>query len=135
MVPSTWPRKASDGFQLERKPLPAMALTCNSSVITAIGNDYGFDEVFARQLRGLARAGDVVVGIPTSGRSGNVVAAFKAAKNIGALSIAFTGAAPSPMSVLAELNFCGSRAADRPNPGNAHRSRARDLRGVELAMA
>ena len=66
-------------FQLERPALPAMALTANSSAVTAIGNDYGFEYVFARQLYGLARAGDVVVGISTSGRSANVVAAFHAA--------------------------------------------------------
>ena len=70
-------------FQLERRALPAMALTANSSTVTAIGNDYGFEEIFARQLRGLARAGDVVVGISTSGRSQNVVAAFRAAGSSG----------------------------------------------------
>jgi D-sedoheptulose 7-phosphate isomerase len=92
-------------FQLERRALPAMALTANSSAVTAIGNDYGFDHIFARQLRGLARAGDVIVGISTSGRSANVVAAFEAAGEIGAVRIAFTGAARGPISELAELTL------------------------------
>lgn len=92
-------------FHLERRALPAMALTANSSTVTAIGNDYGFEEIFARQLRGLARAGDVVVGISTSGRSQNVVAAFRAAGELGVTRVAFTGAAPSPMGELAELTL------------------------------
>ncbi len=56
-------------FKLERQALPAMALTVNSSAVTAIGNDFGFEEIFARQLRGLAGKGDVLIGISTSGRS------------------------------------------------------------------
>lgn len=87
----------------ERSPWPAMALTANSSAITAIGNDYGFDQVFARQLRGLAQAGDVLVGLSTSGKSANVVEAFKAAPSLGVKTIALTGAQPSPMSDLADI--------------------------------
>src|SRR6266566_1362456 len=63
-------------FKLDRSPLPAIALTTDSSVLTAIGNDYGFAEVFERQVRGLGRAGDVFIGLSTSGRSENVLAAL-----------------------------------------------------------
>jgi D-sedoheptulose 7-phosphate isomerase len=78
-------------FQLERDPLPALALTVNGSALTAIANDYGYDEVFARQLRGLGAAGDVVVGISTSGGSANVIAALRAARSAGMVTVGFTG--------------------------------------------
>jgi D-sedoheptulose 7-phosphate isomerase len=92
-------------FQMERRALPAIALTTNSSVITAIGNDYGYEQVFARPLRGLARSGDVVVGISTSGRSTSVVRAFEAAGELGVVRIALTGPEPGPMSALSELTL------------------------------
>lgn len=87
----------------DREPLPAIALTTDSSALTAIGNDYAFDEIFARQLRGLGRKGDVLVGISTSGNSRNVVAAFEAAKARGIVTIALTGAAGGAMRGLADL--------------------------------
>jgi D-sedoheptulose 7-phosphate isomerase len=90
-------------YMRERAPLPSIALTSNSSAVTAIGNDYGFDNVFSRQLRGLARGGDVLVGISTSGNSRNVVEAFVAAKSLGVSVIALTGAAESAMSRLANV--------------------------------
>lgn len=90
-------------FLLERSPWPAVALTANSSAVTAIGNDYGFNKVFARQLQGLGRKGDVVFGISTSGRSENVVEAFRAAREIGMLVVALTGSVESPMSELADI--------------------------------
>jgi D-sedoheptulose 7-phosphate isomerase len=79
-------------FAIESRPWPAVALTTDTSILTAVGNDYGFTEVFARQVRALARPGDVVVGISTSGRSPNVLKALKAAKALGAVTIGFTGA-------------------------------------------
>jgi D-sedoheptulose 7-phosphate isomerase len=78
-------------FQLERDPLPALALTVNGSCVTAIANDYGYDEVFARQLRGLGCAGDVVIGISTSGGSHNVCLALQAARARGMVTIGLTG--------------------------------------------
>jgi D-sedoheptulose 7-phosphate isomerase len=87
----------------EREPLPAVALTTDSSALTAIGNDYAFDEIFARQLRGLGRKGDVLIGISTSGNSRNIVAAFEAAKARGIATIALTGAAGGAMRGLADL--------------------------------
>jgi D-sedoheptulose 7-phosphate isomerase len=79
----------SGRFQKDREPLPALALTANSSAVTAIGNDMGFDEVFARQVRALAKPGDVVLGISTSGRSPNVLKGLAAARKTGALTVGF----------------------------------------------
>jgi D-sedoheptulose 7-phosphate isomerase len=81
-------------LRFDRHPLPALALTTDSSVLTAVGNDYGYDQVFERQLRGLGRNGDVFIGISTSGKSPNVIAALRAAREIGVVTIGFTGTAP-----------------------------------------
>ena len=78
-------------FYLDRAPLPAIALTTNTSALTAIGNDYSYEEIFARQVRGLAKQGDVVVGISTSGNSPNVLRGIEEAKRLGATTIAFSG--------------------------------------------
>jgi D-sedoheptulose 7-phosphate isomerase len=79
-------------FALFRDPLPAVALTTNTSSLTAIGNDFGYEEVFARQLRGLVAQGDVVIGLSTSGASPNVIRAIEEANRHGAVTVAFTGA-------------------------------------------
>jgi D-sedoheptulose 7-phosphate isomerase len=81
-------------FRFDRHPLPAIALTTDSSVLTAIGNDYGYEQVFDRQLRGLGRRGDVFVAISTSGKSPSVLAALRAAREIGVTTVGFTGTAP-----------------------------------------
>jgi len=78
-------------FNYDRDPLPAIALTTNTSSLTAISNDYGYEEVFARQIQGLAGRGDIVIGISTSGNSTNILHAMEEAKRIGAITIAFTG--------------------------------------------
>ncbi len=78
-------------LNFDRNPLPAIALTTDSSVLTAIGNDYGFDRAFERQVRGLGRSGDVFLAISTSGRSANVLAALTAAREIGITTVGFTG--------------------------------------------
>lgn len=78
-------------FKFDRDPLPAIALTTDTSVLTAIGNDYGYEHVFERQVRGLGRKGDIFIGISTSGRSPNVLAAFHAARAIGMINVGFTG--------------------------------------------
>jgi len=78
-------------FKLERPALPAIALTTDSSILTAIGNDYGFDYVFTRQIEGLATPGDVVIGISTSGNSPNVLAALVKAQELGCRTIALLG--------------------------------------------
>ena len=82
----------SGKFTLYREPLPAIALTTNTSSLTAIANDFGYEEVFARPLRGLVAEGDVVIGLSTSGQSPNVVRAIEEGNRRGAVTVAFTGA-------------------------------------------
>jgi len=78
-------------FKLERKAIPAIALTTNTSTLTAIGNDYSFDKIFGRQIEALAEQGDIVLGLSTSGLSENLIYAFKIAKDLGATTIGFLG--------------------------------------------
>ena len=78
-------------FAFDRPALQALALSVNSSCITAIGNDYGFDQVFSRQIEALARPGDVAIGISTSGNSSNVLSAFSTARKMGLHTVALTG--------------------------------------------
>jgi D-sedoheptulose 7-phosphate isomerase len=89
-------------FQLERDPLPALALSVNASAVTAIANDYGYDEVFARQLRALGCAGDVVVGISTSGGSRNVCSALSVARSLGMVTVGLTGGDGGDMRALCD---------------------------------
>jgi D-sedoheptulose 7-phosphate isomerase len=92
-------------FKIDRAALPAIALTTDTSNLTAIGNDLGFDRIFERQVRGLGRKGDVFIGITTSGRSPNVVAALKAAREMGVTTIGFTGNPGKAMSTLCDLTL------------------------------
>ena len=78
-------------YQSEREPLAAIALTTDTSALTAIGNDYGFEQVFARQVRGVGKKGDVLVALSTSGKSANVLAALDTARELGIVTIGFTG--------------------------------------------
>lgn len=78
-------------FAFDRPALPALSLSVNTSCVTAIGNDYGFDQVFSRQIEALGRPGDVAMGISTSGSSSNVLCAFSTAKKMGLHTIALTG--------------------------------------------
>lgn len=78
-------------FLKERRPLPAVSLTCDPSIMTAIGNDYGFEEVFARQVEALGRPGDVLVAISTSGRSKNVIRAIELASRLGLKIVSLSG--------------------------------------------
>ena len=80
-------------FYFHRRSLPAEALTTNTSALTAIGNDYSYEEVFSRQLEGVGRSGDVLLGISTSGHSKNVLQAFATAKSMGIATIMLTGSA------------------------------------------
>ena len=88
-----------------RAAIPAVALTTDTSLLTAISNDYGFDEVFARQVEALGRAGDVLLGISTSGNSPNVVMAFEQARAQGLGTIALTGRAPGKLGPLADIEI------------------------------
>ena len=87
----------------ERAALPAVALTTDTSALTAIANDYGFEQVFERQIRALGRNGDVFLAISTSGRSPNIIAALKAARELGLVTVGFTKVAQSPMHALCDL--------------------------------
>ncbi len=87
----------------ERDPLPALALNANTSALTAIANDYGYEECFARQLRALSSPGDVAVGISTSGSSRNVIQALRWAGRLGLFRIAFTGASGGPLREVADV--------------------------------
>ncbi|MBU4345544.1 MAG: D-sedoheptulose 7-phosphate isomerase [Desulfobacteraceae bacterium] len=78
-------------FQIERPPLAAIALTTDTSVITSIGNDYGFDKIFSKQIKALGKKDDIAWGISTSGNSANVIKGINAAKEIGLFTIGFTG--------------------------------------------
>jgi len=78
-------------FERERRALPALALTADTTVVTAVGNDYGFAQVFARQVEALGAAGDVAVGISTSGTSANVLAGLETARRLGLTTVAMTG--------------------------------------------
>jgi len=90
-------------YRAERRALPAIALTANSSTVTAIGNDYGFDDLFARQIPAFARPGDVAIAISTSGNSANVVRGVEAAKRLGVLTVALTGASGGKLRELADI--------------------------------
>ncbi len=92
-------------FTMDRKPLPAIALTTDTSVLTAVGNDYGFDRVFERQIRGLGMRGDVFIAISTSGQSPNILAALTAARELGITTVGMTGAKTSPMIALCDLSL------------------------------
>lgn len=92
-------------FVKERQGLPAIALTTDTSILTAIGNDYGYEDVFRRQVEALGRKGDVLVGISTSGNSANVVKAFEQARVQGLKILALTGAKDSKMSELADVTI------------------------------
>lgn len=92
-------------FVKERKGLPAIALTTDTSALTAIGNDYGFESIFSRQVEALARPGDLLIGISTSGNSANVLKALKAGKNIGCKSIGLSGRDGGEMNTICDLNI------------------------------
>jgi D-sedoheptulose 7-phosphate isomerase len=89
-------------FRTERRPLPSFALTADAGVVTAIANDYGYQQVFARQVRGLGGRGDVLVAFSTSGRSANLVAAIEAAAELGITTVALSGGDGGPIACLAD---------------------------------
>lgn len=98
-------------FALEREPFPALALTTDTSILTAVGNDWDFQEIFSRQVRAHARPGDVVVGISTSGKSANIVRALEVGRECGAVTLAFTGRNGGPVAKAADVVFKAPDAA------------------------
>jgi D-sedoheptulose 7-phosphate isomerase len=90
-------------FEIERPPLPALALTTDSSTLTSIGNDYSFDQAFSKQVRALGRAGDILLAISTSGASKNILKAVEAAKAIGVKTIALTGKGGAELAKASDI--------------------------------
>lgn len=106
-------------FYLQRRALPAMALTVNSSALTAIGNDFGFEAVFERQVEAFGRPGDVAIGLSTSGNSPNVVAGLRAARAGGLVTVAMTGSSGGRMAAEAD-HWVTIPSADTPRIQEAH---------------
>ena len=91
-------------FVIERPPLPAIALTTDTSVITSIGNDYDFSEIFSKQIRAIGQPGDIAWGISTSGNSANILKGLEVAKKMGLVTIAFTGKDGGAITKIADLS-------------------------------
>lgn len=109
----------SGRFYFDRPPLNAEALHCNTSYLTAVGNDYGYDLIFSRLLRGTAKAGDVIVGISTSGNSKNILKAFEVAKELGVKIIAMTGATGGAMKDFTDI-LLNVPSTDTPRIQESH---------------
>ena len=93
-------------FAFDRPGLPAFALTTDSSVLTAVGNDYGFNQLFARQIEAVGNLGDLFIAISTSGRSGNILAAIETARDRGLMIVGLTGARGGEMAALCDAAIC-----------------------------
>ena len=91
-------------FYTDRKALAAEALHCNTSYLTAVANDYGFDEIYARMIEGIAQEGDVLVGLSTSGNSKNIINAFEKSKEHNVITVSFTGETGGALKPLS--NYC-----------------------------
>jgi D-sedoheptulose 7-phosphate isomerase len=100
-----WAGELVSRFNFDRPGLAAIALTTDTSILTAIGNDYGYDYVFARQIEALGRSGDLLFAISTSGNSKNIVRAIKAARDAGICVIGFTGQSGGAMADLCDVCF------------------------------
>ena len=109
----------SGRFYFDRPVLPADALHCNTSYLTAVGNDYVYEQVFARLISGLGRKGDILVGLSTSGNSANILRAFEVCREKGVTTIAMTGASGGRMKELADL-LINIPATDTPRIQEAH---------------
>ncbi len=97
----------SGRFLRERPGLHSEALSVNTSTLTAVGNDYGYDQIFRRQIEAFVQPGDVVIGLTTSGGSKNIVLAFEEAKKRGAITVAFTGNGGGKVAQIADLSLTG----------------------------
>ena len=92
-------------YKAERRGLPAIALTTDSSALTCISNDYGYEQVFSRQVEALVNEGDVTIGISTGGTSSNVISALDTAKNMGCKTIGFSGRGGGEMNAICDINL------------------------------
>lgn len=109
----------SGRFYKERKALPAEALHCNTSYLTAVANDYGYDVVYSRMIDGIGESGDVLVGLSTSGNSGNILKAFEVAKEKKIVTIAFTGLTGGQMKSVSDY-LINIPSTDTPRIQESH---------------
>lgn len=109
----------SGRFYTNRKALPAEALHCNTSYLTAVANDYSFDVIYARLIDGIGAKGDVLVGLSTSGNSGNIVKAFEVAKEKGIITVGFTGLSGGTMKSLSDY-LINVPSTDTPRIQESH---------------
>ncbi|MBL0270822.1 MAG: D-sedoheptulose 7-phosphate isomerase [Chitinophagaceae bacterium] len=109
----------SGRFYTDRKALPAEALHCNTSYLTAVANDYGYDVVYSRMIDGIGEAGDVLIGLSTSGNSINIMKAFEVAKAKGIITVAFTGESGGKMKDLARY-LINVPSGDTPRIQESH---------------
>ncbi|NDW09234.1 SIS domain-containing protein [Dysgonomonas sp. 520] len=109
----------SGRFYFDRQPLSADALHCNTSFLTAVANDYSFNMVYSRLISGIGRAGDVLVGLSTSGNSENIVKAFEKSKELGLKTIAFTGESGGKLKQLADITI-NVPSSDTPRIQESH---------------
>ncbi len=101
-------------YRINRRALPSIALTTDTSMLTACGNDFGFETIFSRQIEGLANKGDIAIGITTSGNSPNVLAGLQAAKDKGCIAVSFTAESGGKAAEIADIAF------KAPSPITAH---------------
>jgi len=109
----------SGRFYKDRKALPAEALHCNTSYLTAVGNDYGYDVVYSRIIEGIGEKGDVLVGLSTSGNSANIIKAFEVARQNGMITIGFTGLTGGAMKAVSDY-LINIPSADTPRIQESH---------------
>ena len=109
----------SGRFYTDRKALPAEALHCNTSYLTAVANDYSYDVIYARLIEGIGSAGDVLVGLSTSGNSGNIVKAFEAARSKQIITVGFTGTSGGVMKGLCD-HLLNVPSTDTPRIQESH---------------
>ena len=118
----------SGRFYFDRAPLPAEALHVNTSYLTAVANDYSYDEIFSRLVRAQGRKGDILIGISTSGNSKNIMKAFEEAKKAGMITVALTGHTGGFMKGLCNYLINVPSEGHTPNSGGSHHHRAHHLR-------
>jgi len=109
----------SGRFYTDRKALPAEALHCNTSYLTAVANDYSYEVVYARLIEGIANKGDVLIGLSTSGNSGNIVKAFEVARTKGIITVGFTGASGGVMNSVSDY-LLNVPSTDTPRIQESH---------------
>lgn len=109
----------SGRFYIDRKALPAEALHCNTSYITAVANDYSYDAIYSRIIDGIGQAGDVLIGLSTSGNSGNIIKAFETARNKKMITVGFTGATGGQMKVVSDY-LINIPSTDTPRIQESH---------------